>query len=295
MSIRYIISEGIAGIKRARLAAFTSIFSLFIAILLLGILARVSYNAYQIAQSMRGSIDIEVFLMDVDERTRDKIRHNLDEQSMVTDVHYISKDSAARIFRSQFGSEGGTLTDLDFLPASYRVDVSEEATAEEIDALVNEIGQVRGVEDVKFNRRLLRMLEDRFNNVVKIGSGVGALILFAALVLVFNTIRLTIYAKQNLIKSMKLVGATNKFIRRPFIIEGIIQGLIAGLLAVGVVYLLFHYLLPSLLPQVGILEWPLGKWYYLSSAMLLISIIMGYLGSRWAAQKFIRKTSITDS
>ncbi len=294
MSLRYVIAEGIAGIKRARLAAFTSIFSLFIAILLLGILARVSYNAYQIAQSMRSSIDIEVFLMDVDERTRNQIRYKLNNESTITKVHYISKDSAARVFRSQFGSEGGELTDLDFLPASFRLEMDEEATSDSINALVEDVRQYRGVEDVKFNRRLLQMLENRFDNVVKIGSGVAALILFAALVLVFNTIRLTIYAKQNLIKSMKLVGATNKFIRRPFIIEGIIQGVIAGALAVGFVYLLFNLMLPSFLPQVGMLEWPFGKWYYLSSAMLLVSVLMGYLGSRWAAQKFIRRTSITD-
>jgi cell division transport system permease protein len=294
MSLRYIIAEGIAGIKRARLAAFTSIFSLFIAILLLGILARVSYNAYQIAQSMRSSIDIEVFLMDVDDRTRNQIRYKLNNKSSITEVHYISKDSAAQIFRSQFGSEGGELTGLDFLPASFRLEMNEEATSDTINTLVEDIRQYRGVEDVKFNQRLLRMLENRFDNVVKIGSGVAALILFAALVLVFNTIRLTIYAKQNLIKSMKLVGATNKFIRRPFIIEGIIQGIIAGALAVGFVYLLFNIMLPSFLPQVGLLEWPFGKWYYLSSAMLLVAVLMGYLGSRWAAQKFIRRTSITD-
>jgi cell division transport system permease protein len=294
MSFRYVIAEGIAGIKRARLAAFTSVFSLFIAILLLGILTRVSFNGYQIAQSMKNRIDIEVFLLDVEERTRDNIRYKIENDPLVQNIHYISKDSAARIFRSQFGSEGGTLTDLDFLPASFRVEINEEASSESVNALVNKIKHYRGVDDVKFNQRLLQMLESRFDYLVKIGSGIGALILFAALILVFNTIRLTIYAKRSLIKSMKLVGATNKFIRRPFIIEGIIQGLIAGTAALLVIYLLFSHLLPSVLPQIGILDWPFGKWYYLSAAMLLLAMVMGYIGSRWAAQKFIKKTSISD-
>jgi cell division transport system permease protein len=114
------------------------------------------------------------------------------------------------------------------------------------------------------------------------------------MILVFNTIRLTIYAKRDLIKAMKLVGATNGFIRRPFVVEGIIQGLIAGLLSIGVMYAIFHYLLPEYLPQLGVLEWPFGRWYYLCGAMLLLAIFMGFWGSQWAARRFIKETSISE-
>jgi len=127
-----------------------------------------------------------------------------------------------------------------------------------------------------------------------VGGGLGILILLASMILVFNTIRLTIYAKRKLIKAMKLVGATNAFIRRPFVVEGLIQGMIAGLFSVLVMYLSFQYLLPKYVPQFGILEWPFGRWYYLCGGMILISLFMGFWGSQWAARRFIKKTSISE-
>lgn len=294
MSLSYVIKEGIAGFRRARLASLTSIFSLFIAVVLLGILARISYNAYEVAQSLKSSIDVEVFLLDMDDRSIGTLERQLRQQLLIEEVHYISKDSAAAIFQKEFGSEGSSLADLGFLPASFKLKITPEASIEQVQELIVEIEDYAGVDEIKFNRQLLEVIESRFQTVVIGGIGVGSLILLAALILVFNTIRLTIYAKRNLIRAMKLVGATNRFIRRPFIVEGVIQGLIAGVSSVLMVYLLFRFLLPLYIPQFGILEWPFGRWYYLCGAMILLSVMMGYLGSQWAAHKFIRETSISE-
>lgn len=294
MSLGYVIKEGIAGFKRARLASLTAIFSLFIAVLLLGVLARISFNAYQVANDLKKSIDVEVFLFDLDDRTTGDLREKLQEEELVQELSYISKDSAAAIFRQEFGPGGEALADLEFLPASFRLTVDPDASLPEVEALVNRVERYRGVDEVQFNRQLLQILESRFNTVVVAGAGVGLLILLTSLALVFNTIRLTIYAKRGLIKAMKLVGATNAFIRRPFVMEGVIQGVIAGILAVGVMHLFFRFALSEYVPELGILSWPFGRWYYLCGAMFLLSIFMGYWGSLMAARKFIKKTAISD-
>jgi len=294
MSLGYVIREGIAGFNRARLASFTSIFSLFIAVLLLGVLARISYNGYEVAQSLKKSIDVEVFLVDLDQRTTNELEDKLESNQMVQEVNYISKDSAATIFKEEFGSGGSSLADLQFLPASFKLKINPDTKVARVDSLVRKIKTYRGVDEVRFNQKLLQMLESRFRTVASVGGGLGLLILLAALILVFNTIRLTIYAKKGLIKAMKLVGATNSFIRRPFVIEGLIQGLIAGLLSVGVMYLSFQFLLPRYVPQFGVLEWPFGRWYYLCGGMVLLAMFMGFWGSQWAARKFIKETSISD-
>ena len=80
MSIEYIISEGVAGFKRAKLASFTSIFSLFVAVFLLGILARVSYNAYEVAQALRQSVDVEVFLQDMNQSETDDLKNKIENE-----------------------------------------------------------------------------------------------------------------------------------------------------------------------------------------------------------------------
>jgi len=294
MSLGYVIKEGMAGLRRARLASFTSTFSLFIAVLLLGTLARVSYNAYEVAQSLQKSIEVEVFLQDLDERTLEQLRNELTDQPLIEELTFISKDSAAAIFREEFGSGGSSLADLKFLPASFKLQISSEAEIEQVDSLVTAITEYRGVDEVEFNQQLLDMMQTRFQTVALAGSGLGILILLASLILVFNTIRLTIYAKRGLIKAMKLVGATNSFIRRPFVVEGVIQGFVAGLLATALTFVIFHYLLPAYLPQFGVLGWPFGRWYYLTGAMMLLSIMMGFWGSQWAARRFIKETSISE-
>lgn len=106
MSLKYVIKEGIAGFNRARLASFTAIFSLFVAVLLLGVLARVSYNAYELAQSLKQSIDVEVFLNDLDNSTTDQLEEEFEDQEFVEKVTYISQDSAAAIFKKRVWHRG---------------------------------------------------------------------------------------------------------------------------------------------------------------------------------------------
>ncbi len=293
MNLTYIIKEGILGIKRAKFAAFTSIFSLFVAILLLGILSRISYNIYMQAMSFKELIEIEIFLFDVDERTTNSIKQTLDANNIVLEYVYISKDSASSIMRKEFGSGVEDLVALNFLPASFRVKVNTELGIDQISNFASTMLNVRGVDEVKYNEGLLKVMESNLTVFNFIGGGIGLLILLVSVILVYNTIRLTIYAKRELIRAMKLVGATNGFIRSPFIIEGMIQGIIAGSISVVLMYITFEYILPLYLPEMGILGWPFGRWYFLVTTMLALSIIMGWLGSRFAARKFIEETYIS--
>lgn len=293
MSIKYIVREGFTGIKRAKLAATTSILSLFIAVVLLGVLSRIGYNVYSQAMSIKDLIEVEVFLFDVDERTTDLIEEKLENEELVSGISYISKDSASSVMRKEFGAGAEELVELNFLPASFRLKVNTDAGASQIEDLVSRLKNIRGVDEVEYNEALLRIMESNLNTFSFIGGGIGFLILLAALILVYNTIRLTIYAKKDLIRAMKLVGATNKFIRSPFIVEGILQGLIAGLLAVLSVFVIFEFMIPFYLADLGTLSWPFGRWYFLVAAMMLIAVLMGWWGSRWAARRFIQETYIS--
>lgn len=293
MSIKYIVREGFTGIRRAKLAATTSIFSLFIAVLLLGVLSRVGFNIYNQAMSIKDMIEVEVFLFDVDDRTTNQIRQELEDEELIEGITYISKDSASAVMKREFGSGVEELAELNFLPASFRLSVNTDAGADQVDNLVSRLGNIRGVDEVEYNEALLRMMESNLNTFAILGGGLGILILLAALILVYNTIRLTIYAKRDLIRAMKLVGATNKFIRSPFIVEGLLQGFIAGSFAVFSVFLIFEFAIPFYLADLGTLSWPFGRWYFLVGAMMLLSLMMGWWGSRWAARRFIKETYIS--
>lgn len=292
MSLGYVLKEGFAGLSRARLAAFTSIFSLFVAILLIGVLSRVGFNAYEVSQLLRQQIEVEVFLDDVDEQTTREIELLLEEFPQVSGLSYISRDSASRIFQEDFGMGSESLAELSFLPASFRVVISEDSEVTQVDSMVTQVAAYRGVDEVRFNQALLQLLESRSEMLAYIGGGIGLFILFVSMILIFNTIRLTIYAKRDLIRAMKLVGATNGFIRRPFLVEGVLQGLIAGIFASAIILLLFEWLVPYFIPQLGVLSWPFGRWYYLIGGVILLAVTMGWWGSRWAARKFIKETTV---
>jgi len=292
MSVGYLIKEGLAGLSRARLAAFTSIFSLFLAVLLIGVLARIGFNAYEVSQMLREQVEVEVFLDDLDTQSTNELRNGIESARFVEELTYISRDSASKVFQQEFGMGGEALADLNFLPASFRLKMSDDASVSQIDSVAQSFGNLNGVDEVRFNLALLQLLETRTDQLAMGGAALGIFILFIAMILVFNTIRLTIYAKRDLIRAMKLVGATNGFIRRPFLVEGIVQGLIAGSAAAGIIYLLFDWLIPQNISQLGVLSWPFGRWYFLIGGIILLAIIMGWLGSRWAARKFIKNTSV---
>lgn len=292
MSISYVIKEGFSGFRRTKLASVTSVTALVIAVLLSGLMARFGYNAFQVVQALKESIDVEVFLLDISEDRRQRMASDLMAFPSIVDVTYISKEDAVAIFRQEFGAEGESLADLHFLPASFRLQFIPDAAATDIRQVITEIESFQGVDEVVFNQQLLETLENRLELLVVAGSGIGLFILLTAVVLVFNTIRLTIYAKRNIIRTMKLVGATNGFIRRPFLLEGLLQGMMAAFIAVGLHWLLFQLVIPYYLPQFGILAWPYERWYYLTGAMAGMSVLMGLWGSWWATRKFISQTSI---
>ncbi len=292
MSAGYVIREGFAGLGRAKLAAFTSIFSLFIAVLLIGVLFRVGYNAYEISQLIRQQVEVEIFLENMNNSERTSLENILIQKPEVAGLSYISSDSASKIFQQEFGLGAEAIADLNFLPASFRLVINEGYQVSQVDSLVKEIRGYAGVDEVRFNLALLETIESRSESLVLGGGALGSFILLVAMILVFNTIRLTIYAKRDLIRAMKLVGATNAFIRRPFLLEGVLQGLIAGGAASCLIYAIFEWLIPTFIPQIGVLSWPFGRWYFLISGTVGLAVVMGWLGSRWAAIKFIRDTKV---
>lgn len=292
MSIGYVLKEGVAGLTRAKLAAFTSMFSLFIAVLLIAVLFRIGYNIYELSNVIRQQVEVEVFLAPADESVHRSFGDEILEKEEVAGLEYISADSAAAIFQQEFGFGAESIAQLNFLPASYKLTMSDELSVAQIDSVVQTIRPLEQVDEVRFNLSLLQMIEERTDTMIFAGAGVGLFILFVAIILVFNTIRLTIYAKRDLIQAMKLVGATNGFIRRPFLVEGILQGLIGGLAASATVFILFKWVIPEFIPQLGVLSWPFGSWYFLTGGTVLLGIILGWFGSRWAARKFIKDSRV---
>lgn len=293
MSLMYAIREGVAGFRRARLAVAASTSAMVVVLVLIGVFGLLGFQGHQVSSWLRQRVgEMELFLADVDDTRARAIQQRIDEMPAVEESTYISQEQAEAVFAREFGEGSDIFLDEQFLPASIRVRVKPAyATADSLSQLTAQFQQWNNVDDVVFNQPLLVKVQRNLRLATFVGGGLALMVFLAGVFLIANTIRLTIYARRLLIRTMKLVGATDKFIRRPFLIEGVLQGCLAGVLAALVVWG-GYAVLDDYLPQLQALDWPGGSPAVLTAGLIPVGIILGYIGSRMAARRFIQDVAL---
>jgi cell division transport system permease protein len=238
MSIRFSIIEGFKGVFKARLATTLSITSITLTLLLTGLFVIFAINLQNWIGFLREKIEIELF---IDPGSTEKEIINLTNKIKNTpgikDVESISKEQAAERFKKEFGEDVFDILEYNPFPPSIVIHLEEGfREPESVSKLKSRLELISNVDEVFYKKPLLEKI-DYYINITYILSGVlGLIVIIIAVALIFNTIRLTIYARKDMIHIMRLVGATEAFIRKPFLVEGIIQGFIGALLSSGLIY-----------------------------------------------------------
>ena len=291
MPLPYTLREGLAGFRRATFAAAAATGAMAVALVLMGLFAVLSYQGRQVAEYLRQRVgELEIFLEETDEAMAQAIRERVAATPGVAETAYTSREEAQAVFEREFGEGAELFRDEPFLPASIRVRVEARYVhADSLQRLADAFGSWRRVEEVSFNRPLLVKVQPNLRAFTLVGLTLGGLVVLAALFLVANTIRLTIYARRLLIRSMKLVGATDAFIRRPFLVEGLAQGLAAGALASGVL-LALHHLAAFYVPLLALHE-PAAN-ALLAGGAVVAGGGLGWLGAWLAARRFIQNVAL---
>lgn len=286
MQLRYVLKEGFSGFKRAKLSMFAAVFTICVSLLLLSFFAILFLNANSVVNSLREKVEMEAFLND--QLSNDKITEVKGLVEMldgIREVHYVSKEEAAKIFQQEFGEDIFKILNFNPLPASLKIFLKEGyKTAKHAESIVYQIKSLKGVDDVIYRKQLLEMLDERAKLFLWITLGVGIFITLSSVILVANTIRLAIYAKRKIIQTMKLIGATRGFIRMPFLLEGFLQGLLGGLIAAGIVFVLFNYLEQWL--TVSLSQFVYVQPYYYS-IIVGVGCVLGLFGSMISVRRFI--------
>ncbi len=289
MRIGYVLREGFSNLRRATLASFVAITIICIALSLLSLFLLVTANISYLIEDIRSRVELEAFLdKALDTESAPRIQSAIRQVEGVDSLSFISKAQAARILKSIMGEEDiFDLVESNPLPASFRIRLLPEyRNASSVARIARELETVQGVEEVNYQKELLEVLDERVTLYNRISLGVGGLAALASIFLISNTIKLSIYAKRDLIKSMKLVGATHAFIATPFIVEGVLQGLVGGGLAVGLsyggVYLAQQYVFDALT----------GPWE-VYAILAGSGLVLGFAGSLFAVRFFL-KESISD-
>ncbi|MEX0602472.1 MAG: permease-like cell division protein FtsX, partial [Bacteroidota bacterium] len=244
MQLGYLLKEGFSGFKRAKLSMVAAIVTISISLLFLSFFSILLFNANVIVESLRDKVEMEAFLAEtLTPDAIDGVRASVGGLRGVREVRYVSKEEAAAIFKEEFGEDIYRVLDFNPLPASLKIFLAEEyRNVQGADSVYSWVKEIPGVEDVIYRKSLLEMLDRRARLFLWVSFGIGVFITVSSIFLVANTIRLAIYNKRKIIQTMKLIGATRRFIRFPFLLEGLIQGMVGGLFAAATVYGVFEIL-----------------------------------------------------
>jgi len=233
----YLISEGLKNVWRHKMTTFTAVFSLFLALYFVGLLATAGENTKSILQYLRSKYKIEVFFkQNIDLKAAKEVSDLILEIKGVRSSTVINKNDAVRIFKDQFGEDILGILGYNPLPVSAVVNLKRNSE-EVLDAtpIVNKIKKMNGVEEVRYQGHLIKKIERTYARVMKIFPWVALVFISVAVLVIYNTVKLSIFSRKDLINSLKLIGATRLFIQMPFIFEGLIDGIIATIVSVPLI------------------------------------------------------------
>ncbi len=238
MRFGFFLREALRGLRRSSAPALAALLTVLLTALVLGVFIPIVQATTGTANEVRGRVVVDVYISDAaTQRQTFELRRALERTSNVKSVEFISKGAAlarAREKNPEAFEEGAELLGSNPLPASFRVTPEDP---DGLQAIVDRIApggrpQLAGVDEVRNREEETNKILSATGLVKALAAGLAALLVFASVALVANTIRLSIFARRREVEVMKLVGATNWFIRWPFVIEGVIVGFLGGVLAV---------------------------------------------------------------
>ncbi len=283
LNLLYSFREGVIGLRRARVATFVTVSTIAVTLTLFGIFLVFTVNVQRIVGLFRERMALEVFIDNsLSSEQIKKLDEKLSSLSGVRKATFVSKDEALKRFKKEFGEDPLAFLGENPLPSSFEIKIQQaEQTPQGVETLAKKIENIEGVEEVVYHGKLFRVV-DRYSRIIIFADILlSIIVLLAAILLVANTLRLTVLSQRSTIQIMQLVGATKSFIRRPYIIQGVLQGGIGGAVGSIVVWglvrgvaLRFPRFLEVSLPLIIL--------------PLFLGLLLGFLGSGIGVKRFLR-------
>jgi cell division transport system permease protein len=287
----YFARETVVSLRRNLLMTIAGVLTVAVSLALFGGIMMLSRWVGHGTERIKGGVRLEIFMqVGATEGQIGDVRTELGNDPDVKSFRYFDKEAALEEFKRIFRKDPDLVKNItaDALPTSFRIVPNK---AEQTNAIQRRFEAQPGVEDVATPEEALRGLLDATNTARIIFIGLSLVLLVSSLFLIVNTIRLATFARRREIEVMKLVGASNWFVRVPFMAEGLVQGLIGAGLAVGVVVAL----------KIGFDNWfdsPTGffREFFVTSGdavtvalyVLVLGIIIGLIGSLIGLRRFLR-------
>lgn len=231
-SFRYLVKSGVKNLWNNRMMTIASVGTLIACLLIVGFAVLFSINVDSIVEYMGQQNEIVVFMeLDTPEEYMSVMKDDLAEMDGLGTITYISRQQAFEDYKAKLGDKADILDGMEddhYLPASFRAKILDP---EKVDILMTSIRRMDYVNEVQAPTDLAKTLVSVRRMVNTLGGAVIAALVAVSLVIITNTIRASVFNRRKEINIMKYVGATNSFIRIPFLVEGVLLGVIAAVIA----------------------------------------------------------------
>ena len=269
-------------------AKITSIVSVTLVLLLMGLTVLTFFMGKGISSYMKENMSFSVMLSeDVSDAQISTLRKNLDGMPFVKSSLFISKEEAKEQLIQDLGEDPEEL--LGYNPATDCIEIYLHSNYANSDSLIFVSEQIKAqtnVDDLLYRQEALDLVNDNLTKISTILLGLSLVLLFISFTLIRNTIRLSIYSKRFIINTMRLVGATNGFIRKPFVIRNIVDGVIAALLANVLIMALLYYLSKQYADLRSVMQ--TNDMIYVFASVIVLGIVITYVSTIFAVNHYLR-------
>ncbi len=300
-NIGYSLREAFSHFFRNWTTSFGAVITIFLSLFIIGLFIVGSALVTSAIGTIEDTVTINVFISD--DATDDEVQafqEKLESWQNVQSVNFKSKEDALEEYRSMSSSADSTIAALDGenpLPRSYEVVMEDSSQVEDMANRIKEDTDFQAMADngdvdesVQYSQEMVGRLF-QVTGYIRIACIVlVALLTFIAFIFINNTIRLSITARRREIAIMRLVGASNGFIRGPFVTEGVLQALLGALLSIGVLELVRNFLMPRVMNMVSWwqFEIPLEVYLMTYGALILVGLVIGLFGSAIAMRRYLK-------
>ena len=283
------MSERSSNQRRVAGSYFMSLMSIALVLFLLGIFALLMMHAQKLSNHLKENIGFEVVMnSNVKEDNILKLQKELDAMPAVKSTTYITKDEAIRRLSEDLGEDFLQWLGNEENPLLPSIDVrfnAAYANPDSLNLIQAQLLKNKDIKEIYYHKSLVNLINQ---NIRRIGLALmiaSLVLLIIAITLIRNTIRLSIYSKRFLVRSMQLVGATSAYIRRPFIRSGITQGFFGALIADTLLALLLYGLMQRLPELTFIQDYKIIACIF--AGIIVLGILLGGLSTRSALRKYL--------
>lgn len=238
----YLLKTAATNLWNFRGRNFVSIMIIGFSFLIIGIFLALSNNLTYLGEQLSNNLAISFFLdKNLKGEDLEYIKSQILASLLVEQITYVSSDEAFQRFSANFPELKEILSNLQSnpFPPSFEVRLKKRAMSlAALTAFIENIRHLKGVIDVQFNQEWVEKMESLSRVVKAIGFFLGGILIMASFFIISNVVRLNVLARKNEIEILRLVGATNTFIRIPFLIEGLVLGLLGSLVSILILFLL---------------------------------------------------------